>query len=119
MPQSGLLISLFLLISTHSVLVSLFSTKQAVPSNSTRCHSFHFLPSPPSLSLFHCLALPCYSSSQSRQGLLLFFPCSFTLSFQCHLLGDILFFFASKREQREGERTRGFVKAQTNSRRNH
>ncbi|KAK1498326.1 hypothetical protein CTAM01_07544 [Colletotrichum tamarilloi] len=96
MPQSGLLISLFLLISTHSVLVSLFSTKQAVPSNSTRCHSFHFLPSPPSLSLFHCLALPCYSSSQSRQGLLLFFPCSFTLSFQCHLLGDILFFLPAK-----------------------
>ncbi|UQC81099.1 uncharacterized protein CLUP02_06585 [Colletotrichum lupini] len=66
MPQSGLLISLFLLISTHSVLVSLFSTKQAVPSNSTRCHSFHFLPSPPkSLPL----PLPCLA-------LLLIFPIS-------------------------------------------
>ncbi|KAK1842759.1 hypothetical protein CCHR01_14605 [Colletotrichum chrysophilum] len=47
MPQSGLAISLFLLISTHSALVSLFSTKQAIPSNSTRCHSFQSPPLPP------------------------------------------------------------------------
>ncbi|OHE90917.1 hypothetical protein CORC01_13772 [Colletotrichum orchidophilum] len=111
MPQSGLLISLFLLISTHSVLVSLFSTKQVVPSNSTRCHSFHFLSSPPKVSP-SCLTLPCLVTHLPNLAKVSSSPSLVHLPSPFNVLYPVISSFsASRREQREGERTGGFVKS--------
>ncbi|WDK13283.1 hypothetical protein CGRA01v4_04564 [Colletotrichum graminicola] len=97
MPQSGLVISLFLLISTHPVLVSLFSTKQAIPSNSTHCHSFISSPTPQSLSV--PLPSPCYSSSISPR---FSFPLLIQPLPRCHFLRDILSFLPLPFQQERG-----------------